>query len=66
MSGDSEEISAGTPAGVDVQVVGAGPTGLTLAGQLAADGVRVRIVDPKAHPVLESRALASSPGRWRC
>ena len=29
----------------DVLVAGAGPTGLTLAGQLAARGVRVRVID---------------------
>ena len=55
------EASSGAPARVDVLVVGAGPTGLTLAGQLAAYGVSVRIVDPKPHPVMESRALAVQP-----
>ena len=42
---------------LDVLVVGAGPTGLMLANQLARRGVRPRIVDKNAHPSLESRAL---------
>jgi 3-(3-hydroxy-phenyl)propionate hydroxylase len=41
---------------VDVVVVGAGPTGLTLGTQLAAFGVSVLVVDAKAGPVAESRA----------
>jgi 2-polyprenyl-6-methoxyphenol hydroxylase-like FAD-dependent oxidoreductase len=46
---------------VDVLVVGAGPTGLTLALQLARFGVRVRVVDRGADRVHESRALAIQP-----
>src|SRR5687768_15007136 len=46
---------------VDVLVVGAGPTGLTLALQLAADGVRTRLVDRGLDRVHESRALAIQP-----
>ena len=42
----------------DVLVVGAGPTGLALACQLARFGVRFRIVDKRADRVRESRALA--------
>src|SRR5204862_1162947 len=41
----------------DVLVVGAGPTGLMLANQLARRGVRVRIIDRHARPARESRAL---------
>ena len=41
----------------DVLVVGAGPTGLTLALELAAQGVPVRVVDAAADAVHESRAL---------
>src|SRR5216117_2118928 len=41
----------------DVLVVGAGPTGLMLATQLARRGVRVRIIDRHAGPARESRAL---------
>jgi 2-polyprenyl-6-methoxyphenol hydroxylase-like FAD-dependent oxidoreductase len=43
---------------VDVLVVGAGPTGLTLALQLARFGMRVRIIDRGTDRVHESRALA--------
>ncbi|MEU5942301.1 FAD-dependent monooxygenase [Micromonospora sp. NPDC047548] len=46
---------------VEVLVVGAGPTGLTMAGQLAAFGVRVRVVDRAVDRVHESRALAIQP-----
>ncbi|MEU5529230.1 FAD-dependent monooxygenase [Micromonospora chersina] len=45
----------------DVLVVGAGPTGLTMAGQLARHGVRVRLVDRALDRVHESRALAVQP-----
>lgn len=40
-----------------VLIVGAGPTGLMLACQLARHGVEFRIVDGKAGPTRESRAL---------
>lgn len=46
---------------LDVLVVGAGPTGLTLAGQLQAMGSTVRIVDRQGDRVHESRALAVQP-----
>jgi 2-polyprenyl-6-methoxyphenol hydroxylase-like FAD-dependent oxidoreductase len=46
---------------IDVLIVGAGPTGLTLALQLAAFGVRARIVDRALDRVHESRALAIQP-----
>jgi 2-polyprenyl-6-methoxyphenol hydroxylase-like FAD-dependent oxidoreductase len=46
---------------VEVLVVGAGPTGLTLAAQLLAHGVGVRIVDRQPDRVHESRALAVQP-----
>jgi 2-polyprenyl-6-methoxyphenol hydroxylase-like FAD-dependent oxidoreductase len=47
------------PSGVetDVLVVGAGPTGLMLANQLARRGVRARIIDRHAGPARETRAL---------
>jgi 2-polyprenyl-6-methoxyphenol hydroxylase-like FAD-dependent oxidoreductase len=45
----------------DVLVVGAGPTGLTLAAQVHALGARVRIVDRQPDRVHESRALAVQP-----
>jgi 2-polyprenyl-6-methoxyphenol hydroxylase-like FAD-dependent oxidoreductase len=52
-----------TPSGgwPDVLVVGAGPTGLTLAAQLHAFGATVRIVDRQLDRVHESRALAVQP-----
>ncbi|WP_380171915.1 FAD-dependent monooxygenase [Kineococcus sp. DHX-1] len=42
----------------DVLVVGAGPTGLLAAFVLARRGVRAVVVDAKAGPTTESRALA--------
>jgi 2-polyprenyl-6-methoxyphenol hydroxylase-like FAD-dependent oxidoreductase len=45
----------------DVLVVGAGPTGLTLAAQLQAFGASTRIVDRQPDRVHESRALAVQP-----
>ena len=41
-----------------VLIVGAGPTGLTLANQLGRRGVRVTIVDRHSGPAQESRAMA--------
>ena len=41
----------------DVLVVGAGPTGLMLANQLARRGVRALIIDRHAGPSLQTRAL---------
>ncbi|GAA4359742.1 FAD-dependent monooxygenase [Variovorax defluvii] len=41
----------------DVLIVGAGPTGLMLANQLARRGVRTLIIDRHAHPARETRAL---------
>lgn len=43
---------------LDVLIVGAGPTGLTLACQLARFGVRFRIIDKQPDRARESRALA--------
>jgi 2-polyprenyl-6-methoxyphenol hydroxylase-like FAD-dependent oxidoreductase len=42
---------------LDVLVVGAGPTGLTLAAQLSAFGVRFRLIDRALDRAHESRAL---------
>jgi 2-polyprenyl-6-methoxyphenol hydroxylase-like FAD-dependent oxidoreductase len=41
----------------EVLIIGAGPTGLMMACQLALFGVPFRIIEKNAHPVKESRAL---------
>ena len=41
----------------EVLIVGAGPTGLMLANQLARRGVRTLIIDRHAGPSLQTRAL---------
>ena len=43
---------------IDVLVVGAGPTGLMLANQLARRGIRVLIVDRNGGPAQQTRAMA--------
>ncbi|MFJ6573365.1 FAD-dependent monooxygenase [Streptomyces sp. NPDC091292] len=53
------EESADEP--IDVLVVGAGPTGLALAVQLRAYGLRFRIIDRHLDRARESRALAVQP-----
>ena len=45
----------------NVLIVGAGPTGLTMAHELARDGIACRIVDKSAHRATESRAIAIHP-----
>lgn len=45
----------------DVLVVGAGPTGLTMAIELARRDVRVRVVDRSPAPTTETRALGVQP-----
>jgi len=52
-------MSYGRP--VDILVVGAGPTGLTLALQAHALGAQVRIVDRRSTAVRPSRALIVHP-----
>jgi len=54
----ADGMSAGS---TDVLIVGAGPTGLTLAAQLRSFGTAFRIVDRQLDRVHESRALAIQP-----
>ena len=42
----------------DVLIVGAGPTGLMLANQLARHAIRATIVDRHSGPAQQSRAMA--------
>ncbi len=42
----------------DVLVVGAGPTGMMLAGELWRRGVRARVIDKAPAPTTQSRAIA--------
>jgi 2-polyprenyl-6-methoxyphenol hydroxylase-like FAD-dependent oxidoreductase len=44
-----------------VLVVGAGPTGLVAALTLAVNGVRCRLIDRRASPTADSRALGCQP-----
>ena len=46
---------------LDVLIVGAGPTGLTLACELLRRGVRCRIMDNADAPATTSRALGIQP-----
>ena len=50
--------SSTTSSDCQVLVVGAGPTGLVLAAQLLARGIRTRVIDKGAGPVPQSRALS--------
>ncbi|BBA97256.1 putative oxygenase [Actinacidiphila reveromycinica] len=49
------------PFDAEVVVVGAGPTGLMLAGELLLAGVRVTVLDRLAEPTTESRGLGFTP-----
>jgi 2-polyprenyl-6-methoxyphenol hydroxylase-like FAD-dependent oxidoreductase len=58
---DEAMPTGGSPVGtvpedVDVAVVGAGPTGMTMAGMLAAYGVRTVVLDGADGPAPNSRA----------
>jgi 2-polyprenyl-6-methoxyphenol hydroxylase-like FAD-dependent oxidoreductase len=41
-----------------VLIVGAGPTGLVMAHELARDGIQCRLIDKAPHRAMESRAIA--------
>jgi 2-polyprenyl-6-methoxyphenol hydroxylase-like FAD-dependent oxidoreductase len=53
--------AGGTTERIDVLVVGAGPTGLTLACDLVRRGVRARIIDAAEHGFSGSRAKGLQP-----
>jgi 3-(3-hydroxy-phenyl)propionate hydroxylase len=56
---EEEAVPSSNPAqDVDVLVVGAGPTGLTVAALLASSGLRVLVVEAQAAPPDEPRAIA--------
>ncbi len=44
--------------GQSVLVVGAGPTGLVIAHELARAGIQCRLIDRDAHRATQSRAIA--------
>jgi 2-polyprenyl-6-methoxyphenol hydroxylase-like FAD-dependent oxidoreductase len=46
----------------DVLIIGAGPSGLFAAAELARHGVRARLVEREARPHREARATAIQPG----
>src|SRR5262249_33958511 len=48
--------------GNDVLIIGAGPSGLFAAAELARHGVRARIVERQVQPHREARATAMQPG----
>ncbi len=50
-----------SPTDVDVLVVGAGPTGLTLTADLLRRGLRVRLIDAAGVPATTSRATSVTP-----
>jgi 2-polyprenyl-6-methoxyphenol hydroxylase-like FAD-dependent oxidoreductase len=56
---------ARTAGPIDALVVGAGPTGLTLAAQLHALGATTRIVDRQMDPCTSSARLPSNLARSR-
>lgn len=59
MKSRSQDGEAGTPlATADVLIVGAGPTGLTLANLLGAMGVRTVVVERNSSTVQEPRAVS--------
>jgi 2-polyprenyl-6-methoxyphenol hydroxylase-like FAD-dependent oxidoreductase len=49
---------------IDVLIVGAGPTGLMLAEELARYGVNFRIIDSGRGPTDLSKAVGVQPDGW--
>lgn len=49
------------PSNVEVVIAGAGPTGLTLAAELAGAGIRCLVVERRAEPSPRSRAFTLMP-----
>jgi 2-polyprenyl-6-methoxyphenol hydroxylase-like FAD-dependent oxidoreductase len=52
-------------AGMRILVCGAGPTGLTLALELARRGIKADIIERRAQPSQLSRAVGLMPGSMR-
>ncbi|KAL8272246.1 hypothetical protein Esti_003840 [Eimeria stiedai] len=57
-AGSHRSSSSNVPAYTDVVIVGAGPTGLSLALSLALQGVSFVLVDAALNPMRDSRAIA--------
>ncbi len=55
------EVARAGDSMIDVLVIGAGPVGLTAALELTRRGLAVRIVEQRAAPSAESRALGINP-----
>jgi 6-methylpretetramide 4-monooxygenase / 4-hydroxy-6-methylpretetramide 12a-monooxygenase len=52
----------GMPASIEVLIIGAGPSGLFAAVELARQGVRARVVEREPGPHTQARATAIQPG----
>lgn len=59
MNATVPDTDATTP--IDVLIIGAGPTGMTLAIDLARRGLHIRVIDKAAHPFDGSRAKGIQP-----
>src|SRR5437879_12962845 len=61
MTDEGVRVTAVNDTDTQVLVVGAGPSGLTMANELARHGVAVRIIDRAPQPATTSRALVLQP-----